>query len=359
MQRIGRLVWLSGHSSEDIATWRTLWGCTSERRPHWHPSFANALTPRDRESCAVVYQHKNGATVLYPFWVGTLERLPFCPEELRECIDIVSPYGYGGPSYEGPQAERQEVEAPFREAFADECRERRVVSEFVREDIFSDHLVQDAGVRVPRQQNVVVRLGLQEREQLKRYKHKVRKNVRRAREEGLVAEVDTEGGHLEEFMSVYCSTMKRTGAPEYFMFPQGAVEHLTEGLGVGTGVAYVHVWDGDNIVSTELLLLSRHVMYSFLGGTRESALGKRPNDLLKHEAILWGGRNGFEYYVLGGGARPDDGIFRYKSAFDPGSTTPFYTRQRVHDAKAYAALSDARSRVSPPVQEGFFPEYRG
>lgn len=344
---------------EDVSAWTSVWEQTEERRPQWHPAYVAALAPLDREPAAVCYMTLSGATVLYPFWVGALNRLEFCPKWLRDRVDLVSPYGYGGPSYSGNPAERESAEAAFRCEFASACHERGVVAEFVREDIFGDHLVSEPCERVLRQQNVVVRLGLEEGEHLGRYRHKVRKNVRRAREAGLTVEFDLSGEHLAEFLHVYHGTMERAGASSYFMFSSEVFERLALGLEPGVGLVYIHVWDKDVLVSTELVLLSKHMMYSFLGGTLSEAFNKRPNDLLKHEAIVWGGKNGFRHFVLGGGVKPDDGIFRYKEAFDPGSTLPFFTRQRVHDLEAYATLTQARRAVLPPPQEGFFPEYRG
>jgi hypothetical protein len=247
----------------------------------------------------------------------------------------------------------------FRGLWVEACRERHIISEFVREDLFQDHLVVDEGERICRQRNVVVRLGLSESEHLKRYEHKVRKNVRRSREEGLTFMVDEEGRRLDDFLRIYNQTMARTGASSYFAFPHTVFRELETGLVTGRGLVYFHVLDGERIVSTELALLSRTTMYSFLGGTEEDSMPKRPNDLLKHEAILWGGRNGFQWFVLGGGAKPDDGIYRYKEAFDPGNVLPFYTRQRIHDPAAYDALAEARRAVSPTPDEQFFPVYRG
>jgi len=351
--------WLDGNSSRDLAIWREAWETLPERPPHYHPVFVRVMAPLDRHPTAAFYKGTRGSSVLYPFWLGKLGVLEGCPTDLVEYCDIVSPYGYGGPLYQGPQVQRETTVCEFRRLFRVACREHRVVSEFVREDLFRTDLVEDDGARVYCQDNVVVRLGLGEEAQLDRYDRKVRKNIRRAKEEGLSVVFDERAQRLDESVDVYHDTMRRVRARQYFFFGRSVFNELLVGLGPGRGAMLVHVLDGNRVVSTELLLCSRHRLYSFLGGTRQESKWKRPNDLLKHEIILWGGKMGFESYVLGGGAKPRDGIFRFKEAFDPGSTMPFFTRQRIHDSETYQRLVRTRRAAIREAQPSdFFPAYR-
>ena len=64
-----------------------------------------------------------------------------------------------------------------------------------------------------------------------------------------------------------------------------------------------HVLDGGRVVSTELVLLSAGSDVFVPGRHAGRGLRPRPNDLLKHEAILWGRRSGKRAFVLGGGIR--------------------------------------------------------
>ena len=90
---------------------------------------------------------------------------------------------------------------------------------------------------------------------------------------------------------------------------------------------------------------------------------KRPNDLLKHEVILWGAQQGFKWYVLGGGVTPGDGIYKYKEAFDPESIFPFHVRRIIHNQEAYKLLMQARATYEKgqgndwKSNPDFFPEY--
>lgn len=357
---MGELHWLDSRVDSDVSEWLLAWESMPERRPHYHPAYVRAFAPTNRYAAAVHFLGPSGSHVLYPFTVGSIGNLPFCPAGCVDACDLVSPYGYGGPSYFGPAEVRTDCVAEFRNEFARACAARAVVSEFVRQDILCDHLVDDVGEQVYLQDNVVVRLGFTEAEHLALYRHKVRKNVRRARNEGLIVEFEADDAHLPEFCSVYAATMARNGAAQYYRFDAQVFRQIVDVLGPSGSLVFAHVFDDGRLVSTELLLLSNHTMYSFLGGTLEEALPKRPNDLLKHETIVWGGRNGYEHYILGGGATPGDGIFCYKESFAPGGLLPFVVRQRVHNASAYAELIAARDADPtagrrPPM---FFPAYR-
>ena len=129
-------------------------------------------------------------------------------------------------------------------------------------------------------------------------------------------------------------------------------------------MTYVHVFDGEEIISTELLLLSSDTIYSFLGGTLACAFDKRPNDLLKHEVCRHGISAGMEDFVLGGGYGRRDGIFRYKLSFAPSGTVAFRGGRAVHDPERYGHLIERRRRYEHAPgrewepRETFFPAYR-
>jgi len=355
---VSTMSWLDAGSASGASAWLAIWRSFGVRRPHDHPTFARLFAPAGGRPVAVLYE-SDGDRVFYTFTMQAIGALAFCPPELSGMTDIVGPYGYGGPVFEGHERTRPETEAGFRRAFGEECARHGVVSEFVREDLFAERLVPEGGERHHALDNVVVRLGLGEDESLRRYRHKVRKNVRRARAEGLRAVIDERGERVAEFFAVYSSTMERRNAPEFFRLERSRMDALIGALVPERAAALAHVIDGGAVISSELLLLEEGIAYSFLGGTIASAMSKRPNDLLKHEIGLWATSKGYKHYVLGGGLRPDDGIFHYKESFDPGGRAPFLVRRIVRDARAYGILVAARKAAPGDApREDFFPAYR-
>lgn len=356
--------WFDLSGARERALYYNLWIESLSKRPHDHPSFLEMMKPACYSPMAVVYQYSLHSRIIYPFYCRYLNDLPAFSDLDDQYMHLLSPYGYGGPLYEGLQSEQEEASIVFDKLFNNELIIRGFVSEFVREDIFSARLARRySGALLEQQPNVVVRLQRSDEDIWRSYKAKVRKNVNRARELYLRVEFDRTGQYLQNFLKVYYDTMERTDASKTFIIPEEKFCWLTETLGHDGGMMYVHIFDDDAIVSTELLLLSQDTIYSFLGGTLESAFAKRPNDLLKHEVIRWGRENSFKWYVLGGGVTPSDGIFRYKEAFDPESIVPFFVRRNIINLDVYQLLIEKRFHYESKkgnnwvARPDFFPEY--
>jgi hypothetical protein len=320
----------------DDERWLARWSAWSEREVHAHPEYVRLFEEGgSRALCALA----DG--VLYPF---LLRELPFGAEG----ADIVTPYGYGG-AFSWEDADADEFWAAF-DAWA---AEQGVVSELVRLSLFPERLLPYPGEREQKLVNVVRDLAPAADELWMDYEHKVRKNVKKARRSGLRVEIDETGARLDDFLRLYEQTLERRGAEERYRFPHDFFGRIRDRL--PGGFVYAHALAGDRVVSSELALLSATTAYSFLGGTEESAFPQRPNDLLKVELMLWAKESGKRRFVLGGGYRPGDGIFRYKRSFAPGGLVPFEVGMRILRPDVYEALV---ARAGGPREPGFFPAYR-
>ncbi|MBV5328178.1 MAG: GNAT family N-acetyltransferase [Chlorobium sp.] len=364
LQKVTNFEWLSLDNEAGRHTYLKEWEKSGCRRPHDHPGFISFMQPDGYSAVVAIYHHDETNRIIYPFYWCELTESPYFKNISLSLKHIVSPYGYGGALFEGDPMNRISVSQDFEILFSKELRQRGFVTEFIREDIFTDRLSKrSVGQVIEQQPNVVVRLERNPDEIWRTYKSKVRKNVNRAKEHGLRVVFDPLGNNLDDFIKVYYETMERTEASGTFFISLEKFQILVETLGKDGGLLFVHIYDGLEIVSTELLLLSGDSVYSFLGGTVATAFDKRPNDLLKHEVILWGGLNGYKWYVLGGGITPGDGMFKYKEAFDPESIFPFQVRRVIHNHEAYKLL--IQTRINYEKDSGndwqpkpdFFPEF--
>jgi nucleoside diphosphate kinase len=315
----------------DDERWLTLWSAWPEREVHAHPEYVRLYEEAgSRALCAAA----DG--VLYPFL-------------LREGpVDVVTPYGYGGAFRTGPA----DADAFWRD-FDAWAAGQGVVSELVRLSLFPERLLPYPGNREPRLVNVVRDLQPSADELWTDYEHKVRKNVKKARRSGLRVEIDEAGACLDDFVSLYEHTLDRRSAAERYRFPRAFFERIRERL--AGHFVFAHVLEGRRVVSSELALLSATSAYSFLGGTDEATFELRPNDLLKVELMLWAKDAGKRRFVLGGGQRDGDGIFRYKRSFAPDGLVPFEVGTRVLRPDVYEELT---RRSGGPREAGFFPAYR-
>ena len=252
----------------------------------------------------------------------------------------------------------------FWAAFDKWATDAGVVSAFARLSLFPEEVLPLLrGETLGLQKNIIRDVTLDDAGLLSDYRHKVRKNVNKAIASGLAVEFDEHGSRLDEFIAIYNSTMNRRSADDRYRFDTRFFDHLRSRL-VGQYV-FAHATLDGRVVSTELVLLSASHAYSFLGGTLSQFFSIRPNDLLKHEIAKWARDHGKSAYVLGGGYRVDDGIYRYKKSFAPQGEREFSVWRYVVDKEAYARTESTRrahevasaANWEPPPD--FFPSYRG
>jgi hypothetical protein len=350
---------LDASNDGDALQWATLWGAWPAREVFAHPAYVSLYASgHSRPLCATWGSENVG--VLYAFLLRDLTVEPFWPAGIPPAWDIVTPYGYGG-AFTWGERKGTGVEAEFWRHFDAWANGQNVVSEFVRFSLFPKTLLPYPGDLTERSQNIVRDLELDADALWMDFEHKVRKNVNRARREGVVVKVDATGEALEDFLAIYRSTMDRRNAEKLYYFPEVYFRQIA--LGLPGQFAYFHACHGARIVSSELVLVSADTVYSFLGGTIEDTYELRPNDLLKYEIMLWARQLGKRRFVLGGGYSPDDGIYRYKRTFAPRGSVPFFTGARILNQGLYEALvqssqSVAGQRGTALPRQGYFPAYR-
>jgi lipid II:glycine glycyltransferase (peptidoglycan interpeptide bridge formation enzyme) len=115
----------------------------------------------------------------------------------------------------------------------------------------------------------------------------------------------------------------------------------------------------EQVVATTLYLHDHDSVYSYLGGADHSYQQVRPTNAVVYDTILWAKRQGKKRLVLGGGYRPHDGIFRFKSSFSP-LVAKFYVYKHIHLPEEYEMLCQAWSEYyhTDLDLDGYFPAYR-
>ena len=345
---------VQAHTVQEEAAWLLAWDRTG-REPFAHPAYVALFARPGDTPVALHWQDGNGEALL-PLILRSLPEEPWTKSlDGRLWNDAVSPYGYGGPFSSG-----QPDWGAFYESLLAWMRQERVLTAFIRASLENVPPALDVlGYEAAHlSDNIVVDLRRSEEEQWAHYEHKVRKNVKKAQRAELRVELHPDFRHLEGFLDIYHSTMQRRSAGDWYYFEQPFFRTFDEQMRGSFLLA--EVYQGDDLVSTELVLQSEQYLYSYLGGTRKDAFAHAPNDLLKHAIITYGREQGKRGYVLGGGYTPDDGIFKYKKTFDKDGVQPFYGVRLVADPQAYRELVTARQAHFPDVQfpAHFFPAYR-
>lgn len=336
--------------------WEALWKEWPKKDIVAHPAYAQLFArSQDRVVCACQIGDTGG--ILFPLIVRPLCLEPWAKEE-SDTVDLVSPYGYGGPFGWGTFDADE-----FWKEFDQWARAHRAVSLFTRLSLFKDQLIPFYGETLARGPCVMVSLDQPSADILQSYDKAARENVRQAKRCGISVEVDAECRRMEEFLTIYSDTMSRLEALPLYHFSREFFDKLLSGL--SGHVMMVHALYQQRIVSTELLLVSEDYLYSFLGGTLKEGFPVRANPLLRHEINLWAKEHGKQRVVLGGGYPGRDGLLRYKRRYAPNGDVPFYVGTKIFDQALYQELLEKRAaweklqyKFWSPLGD-FFPAYRG
>ncbi|MGA2079071.1 MAG: GNAT family N-acetyltransferase [Holophaga sp.] len=340
----------------DRQAWLRSWKSDPDREVFAHPEYsARFANPQMKTLCA--WFRDSGGEALFPFTLRDLSLEPW-GQGLTRCWDLTTPYGYGGPFRVGAPSPEG-----FWDGFSRWVKEQGVVCGFIRRSLFKERLLPLPEGERQLALNVVRPLRTPLETMWMEYEHKVRKNVNKARRNGLTCRPDPDWDFLPDFLEIYRFTMDRRNAAAFYLFDDAFFDGFKSNLPNNALLFHVHDANG-KIVSTELILISTHHIYSFLGGTLPEGFPVGANDLLKHTINEWGHDHGLEDFVIGGGYRPGDGIFLYKKAFAPDGVRPYLVGNLVWDPETYSSLvarrrawewSQGREWDPSPT---FFPAFR-
>jgi lipid II:glycine glycyltransferase (peptidoglycan interpeptide bridge formation enzyme) len=187
--------------------------------------------------------------------------------------------------------------------------------------------------------------------------HACRKNIGKAQRAGLRSVEATSKEDIREFLRIYSSTMARKNALESYRFSLEYFEAFQEKLPEGS--RFTLTMAGDHIAGALLVLFDDENAYSYLGGTDAEFHHLRPSNFATWELIQWAHAGGKKRVVLGGGYRPDDGIFRFKATFS-NLRQPFHVYKKIHLPDEYSYLEQENRNVNGITESTipYFPSYR-
>jgi serine/alanine adding enzyme len=262
--------------------------------------------------------------------------------------DVTTPYGYGGPVPLGsePPVER------FWQLYEAWCRERGVISSFLR---FHPLLGNHTAARVHVEwlgRTVAWRLDptLDLRSEMDQHHRRV---IRKAEREGLETSIEERPASLNEFVVLYEKTMRRTGAPGFYLFPEAYWRALQGSL--AHSLLRVDVRREADLYASLLMFATWPWLHYHLGASSDEGRTVGANHLALLAAARWGRERGYERLHLGGGRwGREDSLFEFKRRFSPDDLAESVIGKAVHDSVRYRQLSG----LDPAALDGYFPAYR-
>lgn len=264
-----------------------------------------------------------------PEFQGTLPR--------GNWFDWQTPYGYGGPLAERPLSE--EAQQVFLEELTAICRERRVVSQFIRfHPLLRNQNILSEVVQYKTIKNTILMDLSDEKSLFQQLDSKNRNMVRKAQKSGVTIFMD-HGEHLSDFLDIYHDTMDRVQADPYYYFEPAYYEALRNAL--TENILFFYATLEGQIIAASIFLYNQRFMHYHLSGGRTAFRRFAPTNFLIYEAACWGARHGIKYLHLGGSSDSSDSrdsLFNFKKQFNRQGEIPFYIGRMILDHTAYQEL---------------------
>ena len=260
--------------------------------------------------------------------------------------DVSAPYPYGGPVALGDEL----AAARFWEAYADWCRERLVVSTFIRfHPLLENQRCSPPGAQLECLADAAVwRL---EGDLFAGMHRSHRNKCRKARAAGVEVAVERAPKTLDGFLELYEETMRRQHASDFHWFGRDYWETLSAGLGDGF-VRLDATLEGE-LVASEVCVAGGPWIHYHMGVTSDEGRALGAANLLVYETAAWAQANGFEELSLGGGlGGREDSLWEFKHRFADEMNRAFWIGKLVNDEDAYRGLG------GDPAAGGYFPAYR-
>jgi hypothetical protein len=293
------------------------------------------------------------SAICYPMFLRPLAALPFTAS-IWGSWDSTTPE-FTGPLLFGKDTElMREFSRMKDEAF----RSRGVVAEFAHLHPWSRAAeILPTGIEFNRE-IVWVDLTLTPNQLLSMHLDSAcRKNIKRAESAQVRVFAASDDQHLQEFCRIYHGTMQRNHALESYLFPFAYFRMLRDEL--PENARFVFAEYKGQIVSATLYLHDDQDVYSYLGGADVEFQQVRPTNAVVWDTICWGCQAGKRRLILGGGYKPEDGVFRFKTTFSK-LRQRFSIYKRIHLEDDYRSLDRCCREYSATGDEsiGYFPSYR-
>ena len=341
------------YTASDVSAWRAL--VPPARSFFGSVEFAGISAEQSGYIAQLLVIEAGAAQVAIPFFIRSLSKLRLGNSgDVRS--DVFTPE-YTGPIVisSDPYLGREEFHSVLDRALLGQ----RVVAEFMHLNPWEEgnELLDPENIHYNRDIVWVdVSLG-PERLWNEHFVHACRKNIKRAEREGIqVFEADCVD-HIREFHRIYIDTMIRTRALPTYHFPLEYFLRFFREMRDNT--RFTMAKRNGKIIGAILYTYDDDNIYSYLGGADEEFQQMRPSNAIIFDIICWGYEHGKKRLILGGGHKPDDGIFRFKSSFSK-CAARFSTYREIHLPEDYHEL-EARWRKHyhhEQLETEYFPSYR-
>ncbi len=294
------------------------------------------------ESCYAMSLSTGYNTYLYTFEAdGVLIVCPIAERSFGGHIDILTPYGFSGFTGNGSYPD-------FPKHWKQEAARRKYVCGYIGlNPILNDH-----GYHIPEDAytyNCIYAIDLSlELEELYTRLSTNRKRQLRSTEKNIKI-IFNRKRLLAFILGYYSDFYRRKGASAVYHFSPETIKELVS-------------WDNVILLGAEGKDgIEEVMMLAFTQFVGEYIMSISSDDSRRHTvALLWKAvhilkERGVNWFNLGGGIRPGDGVAQFKERFG-GKVFPFQSLKQIYNTELYTTLCN-QTHNNPEDIEGYFPPY--
>jgi Acetyltransferase (GNAT) domain len=183
-----------------------------------------------------------------------------------------------------------------------------------------------------------------EQEMLSKFRGSTKRNIKKAKKEGVHTEVCYSLEAVEAFYRLNCMTRKNHGLPPqpYFFFKK-IHEHI---ISKKKGFVMLAFHDGNNIAGAVYFHLGDQAIYKY-GASDKRYQHLRANNLVMWETIRWFSQNGFKEFSFGRTEPANEGLLQFKRGWGTEEKTIKYYKYDLKNATFVKDLS--KTKTSYPL----------
>lgn len=281
------------------------------------------------------------------------DKLEAQDEDLREYIDFVTPYGYGGFLLEG-DCSQEELQL-LKKTYYDFCKDQKVVAEFVRfHPVINNAHEVDTLYEVIDLGNTIC-MDISSKEAIwQNLSSKNRNMIRKAIKSGVQVFWGREPSLFETFDEIYRETMDKVGASDYYYFNKAFYDSILYDMKQHAMIFYAKL--EEQIIAASIILYDGNALQYHLSASRKDYLSYAPTNLILYEAACWGAELGAKTFHLGGGlGSSHDHLYSFKKQFNRGEDCIFSIGRLKLNEEVYDRLWQLNNNKK---ETGYFPAYR-
>jgi len=288
-----------------------------------------SIYTKHKIKCAVV--NSSHGLLLYPFIFRK-----FNYKGIGEFCDITSLYGRGGII---SNINNNNIINQFFDEFNLYCKKEKIVTSFDRfHPIIKNH-------KYIYTKTKVVQIGdfayIDLTDNINNLKNNFadghKKSIKKAEKNNIKIFCENNLNHLDDFLNIYSTSMEQKKANKFYYFNKEFYINLNNFL--KNNYSFFYAVYKNRIISCELVLHNKFYSHSYLGSTINEYKHLCSNHLLKYEIIKYCKNQKNKFFLLGGGIKANDGIYKYKSGFSSNNYKSLVGKT-IFDEKKYSDIEN-------------------